>query len=286
MEPIEILRENLKRNDVELTEAFEKSLPHLQMLGQMLSGLDEDEKREFLSRVNGVEPTPDGALSLFASRLRRRNEETMLFFADPDPDPSLPKPVLPEKKEVGIIYVRNSYSDAAFSAFAPLFGKTVVSYAASFVLACEEVYGSRADYCILPVESTRDGVLQSFRSMISKYELKTILTVRVPVGEETTTFALLAKTSEWIAFGGEQYCEVNVVIPPDRSIGECIGLIEDAGFRIESIRSVVTPYGNGTFDLLFRKQTGEIPRVLFLLNTLYPGAQLNGIYTLLNSEQR
>ena len=94
-----------------------------------------------------------------------------------------------------IIYQRNSYADNAYLCFAELLKSPRALYAHSFSAICEEVYNGSAEFCILPLESSSEGMLNSFARLIDRYELKTVATCDVPAtdAQRSTRFALLRR---------------------------------------------------------------------------------------------
>lgn len=102
---------------------------------------------------------------------------------------------LPSLLESGahIAYFRNTYSDLAFRRFAKELSDPTVLYRESFAAVCEEVYADRCDFAILPVESSRDGVLSVTQKLVTKYELAPVFYCTVPTTDDgTLTFGLFA----------------------------------------------------------------------------------------------
>lgn len=94
-----------------------------------------------------------------------------------------------------IIYVRNPYSNSAYSEFASRLREPSAVYCDDFISACEAVYDGEADFCILPTESSADGRLAGFSRLITKYELKTSAVCEIPTDEDGafTGFSLVSK---------------------------------------------------------------------------------------------
>jgi len=65
-----------------------------------------------------------------------------------------------------IAYLQNSFSNRAYRSFSRVFDKVSSVYFSGFREVCEEVYYGRASHAILPVFSTHDGPLISFRKLI------------------------------------------------------------------------------------------------------------------------
>lgn len=94
-----------------------------------------------------------------------------------------------------IAYVKNSFTDSVYMQFASMFTSPRVAYFANINDVCESVYNGSCEYCILPVETSSDGKLLSFYSVIMKYEFKIIAVYDLyNRGEKKyTRYALLRK---------------------------------------------------------------------------------------------
>lgn len=93
-----------------------------------------------------------------------------------------------------IAYVKNAVSDEAYRVFSGVIEDVSVTYASSFAQACEDVYYGRVAYCILPYETSEEGVLSGFMKLIRKYELYPHF-VCVCDGEKSATrLALLGRS--------------------------------------------------------------------------------------------
>lgn len=123
-----------------------------------------------------------------------------------------------------IAYVRNYYSDTAYRVFSHHIKGAGVVYPGSFSAVCEEVYYNRAEYCILPYETSDEGVLPGFRMLIDKYELVPVLTCPVVTdnsdsGSRITHFMLLSKNftrikpSERFDRGSEEFLKITLDNP-------------------------------------------------------------------------
>ncbi len=102
------------------------------------------------------------------------------------------------------VYVRNPLTDKAYEVFAREYQGLRAIYSHDFKSACEDVYYDRADSCIMPLESSSDGLLMPFRSMLIKYELKIAAVTKVISGED-------AVQSLALVTGGETNTRGNVL---------------------------------------------------------------------------
>ncbi len=101
-------------------------------------------------------------------------------------------------KGASVCYVKNPYSDIAFSVFAHRFDSLTVNYAPDFMSAFEAVYHSEADYVMLPIATLTEGKKSRFLNMCRRYELKVSLVCEIEQtqGEDTMLYALASKDFE------------------------------------------------------------------------------------------
>ena len=71
-----------------------------------------------------------------------------------------------------ISYIQNSYNDAVFEHFATVLHDVKASYYDTVTDVCESVVSDKCQFCILPVETLKDGKLISFYDVIIKNGLK------------------------------------------------------------------------------------------------------------------
>ena len=97
-----------------------------------------------------------------------------------------------------IAYVRNKRSDDAFLSFANRQRGAKPMYVGSFLEACESVFDNVCEFCILPIENSKEGKLYSFYSMIDRYELKIcdVTLCETDDGSDGITFALVSRAVE------------------------------------------------------------------------------------------
>ncbi len=97
-----------------------------------------------------------------------------------------------------VAYVRNPKVAAAYSQFAKTRRGIKAYHVSTFAQGCEAVAGNLAEFCILPMENSRDGKLYTFYSMLDKYELKICGAAEAEDedGVGRTTFALASRRLE------------------------------------------------------------------------------------------
>ena len=189
-------------------------------------------------------PTPDECAELFASM---EGDDFAGFCAavsricSPAPgDNTSAAPTGPTEENVRIAYLQNAFSDQAYRIFsAGLAGpeQTAAVYFPGFREVAEEVYSGRATHAILPVASSEDGPVLSFRRLIGRYDLKITAAADIPLDEERTMrFALLRRrlppppyTASWL--------ELSAVPTDEMSAGALLSACERFGAVLVSAGS-------------------------------------------------
>ncbi len=162
-------------------------------------------------------------------------------FADADNDPA----DLPPK----IAYLQNSFSDKAYRFFSEYFEQlnphtqVTAAYFPGFREVCEEVYYGRCSHAMLPVSSSRDGILASFRKLIGKYELKIVSETDVDMGDDSVMrFALLRRGLNITS--PRNYCDLTVVLTSDFTPGAFLTACEIIGASAVSVNSYPLEYAD------------------------------------------
>lgn len=94
-----------------------------------------------------------------------------------------------------IAYQRSGYTDDAFGRFSAVLRDARATYPHTFRAVCDEVAVGTCEYCILPLESSGEGKLHAFASLIDAYSLKIAATCPVPAGDgRVTTYGLLRRS--------------------------------------------------------------------------------------------
>lgn len=128
----------------------------------------------------------------------------------------------------------NLYADRAFAAFSAALGNVSVRASEDYTAACEEVSEGNADFCILPIESARDGVMDRFEQMIDRYSLFILM---------TCTLRLSGENEESEEDGGEWIRFALLAASPCRLIGQ-------GQPSADRIRVQITPEGEALWELL------------------------------------
>lgn len=170
-------------------------------------------------------------------------------------------------------YMQNSYTDRAWRQFAGVVPGMTAEYHSSYPAVCEEVYNGRCRYCILPIYTSNDGQLVSFRKLIDKYDLKICLETEVELADESVMrFALLCRKlrgdTEGLLPG---YMDISVVLPENGSAGSLIAACEALGASVTAVYTIPLEYAD------------RIPE--FCLELQLPGADLAGLSVFLEASQ-
>lgn len=165
-----------------------------------------------------------------------------LGFIDTDTDEDSPS-----LDTARIAYMQNTFSDRAYRIFERVFERVAASYFPGFREVCEEVYYGRCGYGILPVSSSADGVLVSFRKLQAKYDLKIALEADVEMNDDTVMrFALLKKGLGTLPGSVPDLCDtwrymdISVMISDNRTIGSFFTACEALGAVISGVSSAPT----------------------------------------------
>ncbi len=288
-----IIDKNLKENERMLVNNLEKRIAHISEKAEMVMGGDMDEVRTVYenvftvkSQINNCLPVNEryifavqSVISLFdkINCVENHCPNNVMKIFDVDSDVSFESDT--------IVYLKNPLADIAYNNFSKLLKDARVSYEESFDDVCEEVYYSRAPYCILPVENSEEGRLSGFGRLIRKYELKIILTCNVESANgKTTRFALLkrelavVKCSSNIIEG--EYLEIGFNFGESQRLHEVLQAANFFGYRLNKVDSLPIYYSEKEyyFDVVF-KGKGELERFLFWLELEVPRYEIIGVYT-------
>lgn len=153
-----------------------------------------------------------------------------------------------------IACIRNSYTDTAYDIFSRELKDPTVMYCTDFNNVCEEVYYNRAGLCILPIQNSTDGNLVSFRNLINKYELKTVMTCSVDTTYNNyTKFALLKKNIENIRLKSknirfQNFLEFTITLSDATKLSALLKAAECYNMRLYKIDSVPVTYSESEYS--------------------------------------
>ncbi len=130
----------------------------------------------------------------------------------------------------------------AFAEFKKKDSRLSASYVRSFTDACEEVSYGACDYCILPIENSREGALITVYGLIERYELFIARVCSIESDEITTKFALLCGENHGIIeIIGKQYIDLRIFVH-DSALWQQI-YVGSSVLGVENVKAVPFPLG-------------------------------------------
>ncbi len=156
-------------------------------------------------------------------------------------------------------YMQNGFTDRAWRQFSRVVSDMTAEYFSGYTAVCEEVYNGRCRYCILPVYTSADGQLLSFRKLIGKYDLKICLETEVETADEAfMRFALLRRRlREDEAEPMPAFVDISAVLPEEGSVGGLIAACETMGCGVTAVYTVPLEYADRTQEFCLTLRLGE-----------------------------
>ena len=182
-----------------------------------------------------------------------------------------------------IACLKNSYTDKAYDRFKHLFYEPSVSYCENFVSVCEEVYYGNANFCILPVENSKEGRLSSFYQLIRKYDLKIVscCTAHSANKDDRTKFALLKKSFDFdVLYRDELYFEFFATLDDTDLLSDILSAVTDFGLKIVRVDSLPLEYSDAeySYDLVIKVEKSRFADFLCYLKIKAPRFVPLGLY--------
>lgn len=179
-------------------------------------------------------------------------------------------------------YMQNRYTDQAWRCFAEQIPELTAEYFSSYAAVCEEVYNDRCQYCILPLYTSTDGHLTSFRKLIGKYDLKICLETEVELADESIMrFVLLRrKIVEKEQTHVPTNVALSVVLSEDRCIGALLTACETLGAVVTTVYSIPLEYGDRSqeYCLELDMTEGNLSALVLFLEASQLRYTLVGLY--------
>lgn len=198
----------------------------------------------------------------------------------------------PSTADRRLAYMASALADKAYIRFADQLPHCRAATFHSFTDACEAVWDGRCEYCLLPVESTSEGLLAGFARLIVKYRLRIVAVCDIKgTGEESTRFALLKTAREDRIMGSPfateatpaTYLEV-LHTAETPAYSELVAAAEFCGLTPERVSTLPRDaiHALGTEGEHSRGREGAVP----LINTLWriPKAELSAFLCYLSLE--
>ena len=201
--------------------------------------------------IFGKDMSPCIELAIFCSECSRKYSISYLEILDNESHEDI------ANDHPQIAYLKNSFADKAYRKTAQLFDKVSAVYLPGFREVCEEVYYGRSTYALLPVFSSSDGQLSSFRQLISKYDLNIIYAVDVKMSDEGfMRYALLRKgLNDSICSEKINYLDISIVSETNFKLGDFLAACEFLGASVTCVNSYPSEYSEDsslvyiTFDV-------------------------------------
>jgi len=221
---------------------------------------------ENLSRFHSTLCSPDFAR--FCAHFRKKASAESLFAAEknsmmdalPDGEEGFWDGEEPETEEhARTAYMQNSYTDRAWRQFAGAVPDMTAEYFSSYPAVCEEVYNGRCRYCILPLYTSTDGQLVSFRKLLGKYDLKIAMETEVELADESLMrFALLCRRLPGHRKEASPgYMDLSVVLPENGSAGNLIAACEALGASVSAVYTIPLEYADSTAEFCMEMHISE-----------------------------
>lgn len=168
----------------------------------------------------------------------------------------------------------------AFSKFQKKDAELTPSHVRSFTDACEDVESGICDYCILPIENNREGILLTVYNLIDRYDLYVAKVCSVENSDLTTKFALLyPRIHGIIETFGKQFVDLRFSTHSQKLFAEI--LTGASVLDISLIKTVATPlgYADGyTHICTFSGNNESLFSFLLFLKTIRADYTLIGAY--------
>ena len=265
---------HLRELAFQITNAISEGNPDVAAL---LAALPEH-KLPTANRTTVGDTARRARLAVELSRLISQSKETLIDTVFP----IAPKRESPAAER--ICYQKNGYTDLAYQYFSSLLSEPRASYAHGFASVCEEVYNELSEYCILPIENSAEGRLNSFERLISEYDLKMTATCEIQTGEDRSTrFALLRRSAVRLETAVkyplffECACELSQDSPSPTDVlvaaQECALTVQRAEITLSNKEA-----GNRHLRLCLAANADKLSAFLIYLAMEVPMANLIGLY--------
>ncbi len=185
-----------------------------------------------------------------------------------------------------IAYVKNNFTDSAYLSFSRSSPAFRCAYFDSFDAICEDVHSGESEFCILPIETSSDGKLLSFYSMIDRYEFKIVATciVEHKDGSKFTKFALLGRSISLSDYTNKKGKKLELRIPQASSkespIYEILRAADACNMNLCRIDSIPLSYNDSmlSYYAVFNIQEADIKAFITYLALEHPQCYALGIY--------
>ena len=256
----------------EIRSNYSKAFPSHDISGSYFDGISANDKIEVCLEI--------------ASFLGKENSFLRAALGQGEPCPMGAR----EK----ISYVKNNFTDLAYLSFSKLLHAPRFAYSDSFETMCEDVFSGVCEFCILPIETSSDGRLFSFFSLIDRYELRTsaVCTVERDGGASFTRFALLKRSfsdelQDIIDRDDPLLLELRISHPSSMgaSINTVFRAADVCSMPLYRVDSLPLPYGDSLIShyAVFGICKEKLYGFLTYLSLEFPQCYVAGIYSAKNN---
>lgn len=183
-----------------------------------------------------------------------------------------------------IAYAKNKFSDAVLNLLADTMHNARPTTVASNTAACEAVINGKSEFCLLPIENTRDGKIFGFYSMLDRFELKICGVNTLDADDDMSgiKYALIAKSCKDFSFsrsrGTEYIFEFSVVSRNGDFIEPLLQVAKKCGATLLSVDSRPVEYDQQLRKYLFGFLTDGNPMLRMYPAFNYHGYTPIGLY--------
>jgi len=177
----------------------------------------------------------------FARFCKHYSKKCKATFAEID---DVPSEEMEKGTEGRTAYMQNSYTDRAWRQFAKHM-LLRAEYYTGYPAVCEEVYYGRSRYCILPLYTSSDGLLISFRKLLSKYDLQICMETQVEMADESVMRFGLLRRGLTLMPGGRRpkKMDITVTLPEKSHMGVLFSVCVALDIAVTAVHTVPLNYG-------------------------------------------
>ena len=188
-----------------------------------------------------------------------------------------------EVGDMSACLLENRYGELALKNFSQLIPLKAV-IAQSFEDICDNILEGVCDYGIIPTESSDNGKLIRFYSLIDRYDLKIIAVTDIEHSDNSssTRYALIGKNVEFPnnIFGAPDYLEFSIKLDSPELLEFIIRAAKLCGMKLSRIDSIPIAYREREFSFcpVFSVQGANIDAFLLYMQLDFPQYAPIGIF--------
>lgn len=188
-----------------------------------------------------------------------------------------------EQSENIISYVRSVSSNKATEIFAKTLGKITLSPKDNYSQLIEDISNGDISYAVFPVENSNDGRLSSFRNLIERQGLYTILSCSIEnERDEKTQFDLVSQKMKIPVKMDNPMFRFRITLNDMNELGTMLSLLEETNTKIYRLFSL-TNFDIGrdnSFDIICQIKDSDFPLLITILKLFYPQFVFSGLFDL------